>query len=115
MNILAKVCSKCKQEKSFDDFYTDRRTPDSKTFWCKSCVKQNQETRYSSASFKAKNRRFKLRRNYGISLEDYDAFVAAQGGKCALCQTPPPGGSRNGFRVDHDHKTGAVRGLLCNA
>ncbi len=37
-------------------------------------------------------------------------MLAAQGGVCAICKTPP-----NGVRlsVDHDHKTAAVRGLLC--
>lgn len=40
-------------------------------------------------------------------------MLAAQGGKCAICGGTNPGGHR--LAVDHDHTTGAVRGLLCHA
>ncbi len=53
-----------------------------------------------------------LRRKYGISLEDYNTILAHQGGKCAICRCDPPKSGR-AFHVDHDHKTGRVRGLLC--
>lgn len=51
-----------------------------------------------------------LRRQYGISADDYDALLAFQGGKCAICHG---GTTKRFFHVDHDHKTGEVRGLLC--
>jgi hypothetical protein len=41
---------------------------------------------------------------------DYEALLAAQGGVCALCGKPP---KTRRLSVDHDHKTGTVRGLLC--
>ena len=53
-----------------------------------------------------------LRRRYGLSPEQYAALVAAQQGACAICQTVLEEG-RN-LHVDHDHTTGAVRGLLCD-
>ena len=37
-----------------------------------------------------------------------------QGGRCAICSTEEPGGNGNHFSVDHNHKTGKVRALLCN-
>lgn len=43
-------------------------------------------------------------------MAQYDKMLAAQGGKCAICKRPPK--SRR-LAVDHDHKTGKVRGLLC--
>lgn len=53
----------------------------------------------------------------GLSPEEIAALVIAQGGRCALCgETPEPGNGHNssdGFCVDHDHSTGAVRELLC--
>lgn len=54
-------------------------------------------------------------RKYGLTLEDYDRLLLAQGGACAGCKGPPRGrGERNGwYQVDHDHITGRVRGLLC--
>lgn len=51
-----------------------------------------------------------LRKNFGISADDYDAQDAYQHGLCAICGTEP--GVRR-LAVDHDHATGEVRGLLC--
>ncbi len=54
-----------------------------------------------------------LRHRYQFSVADYEALLAQQGGKCAICSTVR--GSDQGHRLylDHDHKTGRVRGLLC--
>jgi hypothetical protein len=58
-----------------------------------------------------------LRRKYGITSEDYDQMLAEQGGGCALCGVKPEdltaGRYRKFLHVDHDHKTGRNRGLLC--
>ena len=51
-----------------------------------------------------------LRRTYGITLEQYDLILESQNGVCAVCGEPPKGLR---LSVDHDHKTGIVRGLLC--
>jgi hypothetical protein len=61
-------------------------------------------------------RMWKLQKNYGITIEQYDAMLEAQGGVCAICKRPPKGGntSSKNLNVDHDHKTGERRGLLCN-
>lgn len=56
-----------------------------------------------------------LKRHYGLSLEDYQQMLASQGGGCAICASPHskrPKMPR--LVVDHDHKTGKVRGLLCS-
>jgi hypothetical protein len=50
-------------------------------------------------------------RLYGITSADYDARLAEQGGVCALCGNPP---KVKRLHVDHDHKTGRVRGILCS-
>lgn len=52
-----------------------------------------------------------LRRVYGITEAQYDEVLEHQGGACAICRKPPAAGKN--LHVDHDHKTGAVRGLLC--
>jgi len=54
-------------------------------------------------------RRHHLKEKYGITLEEYDRLLAAQGGVCAICQQP----SLKTLHVDHDHETGKPRGLLC--
>jgi hypothetical protein len=51
-----------------------------------------------------------LKTKYGISLADYEAMLRRQGGVCGICKRKP--GKRR-LCVDHDHKTGQVRGLLC--
>lgn len=59
----------------------------------------------------AKSHSATLQKTYGISTEEYDRILEAQDGKCAICGRKPTGKKR--LAVDHDHKTGAVRGLLC--
>jgi hypothetical protein len=48
---------------------------------------------------------------YGISLEQYESMLSAQNGVCAICEAPPLG-SRP-LVVDHCHRSGRVRALLC--
>ncbi len=55
---------------------------------------------------------YRLRGKYGITLEQYDALLAAQSGRCAICMVPF---SDTQPYVDHDHATGEIRGLLCNS
>lgn len=52
---------------------------------------------------------------YGVPRGWYDATLATQGGKCAVCRSLTPGGRFQNFHVDHCHASGKVRGLLCNA
>lgn len=86
----------------------------SRAGYCKDC----QRERNATPNAKAARRRLMLGR-YGVTPEDYDAMLAAQGGACAICLKPE---DRRGWRsgeimsmpVDHDHATGAVRGLLCS-
>lgn len=67
------------------------------------------------------NQRDKLyQKQYGINLEDYEAMLEEQDGVCAICFEPPSEPVRRGVNedarrlaVDHNHETGAVRGLLC--
>jgi hypothetical protein len=61
----------------------------------------------------------RLKRKFGITLDEYNAMFSLQGGVCAVCGTEPNIKDKNGnirrLAVDHDHKTGRVRQLLCNA
>jgi len=54
-------------------------------------------------------------RRYGINPIEYRQMLKKQDGKCAICGRPDSGDNQaNRFYVDHDHKTGKVRGLLCS-
>jgi len=48
---------------------------------------------------------------YGITAEQYNALVEKQHGACAICSLPCSSGRR--LSVDHDHRSGKIRGLLC--
>ncbi|HEY1389714.1 MAG TPA: endonuclease VII domain-containing protein [Ktedonobacterales bacterium] len=50
-----------------------------------------------------------MKYQYGITIEQYHAMHARQGGRCAICGT-----SEEKLVVDHNHKTGQVRELLCH-
>ena len=57
-----------------------------------------------------------LMREYGLTIEEYDAMSVQQGSVCAICKQPETQ-ERNGVKyrlaVDHCHRTGKIRGLLC--
>lgn len=48
---------------------------------------------------------------YGVPLKDYQEMLGQQNGLCAICSKPPS--PKRMLGVDHDHKTGLVRALLC--
>ncbi|WP_232535107.1 endonuclease VII domain-containing protein [Nocardia terpenica] len=54
-----------------------------------------------------------IRETYGITSEQYQAIYEAQNGTCAICRRAT--GVRRKLAVDHDHKTGCIRGLLCTS
>ena len=57
-----------------------------------------------------KNQRAKLLKRFGMSWREYELRLALQGGACAICRKEP---RRRLLCIDHCHKTGKVRGLLC--
>jgi len=64
-----------------------------------------------AAPGRARSRRARALQSYGITIEQYDELLRAQGGVCAACAAPPT--EKRLLDVDHDHRTGRVRGLLC--
>lgn len=97
-----RVCTVCEKRKPLDRFKSARG---------RICV----DCQTSGRAAYAKGVR--LFERYGITLEEYDALVEAQGGLCAICGRKP----RYALHVDHDHaleRAGIVgrrnvRGLLC--
>ena len=77
-------------------------------------VNGEHENTYRKAYYEKHKRRYKsyrLKNHFGITLEQKEAMINAQQGKCAICG--------NGFRferdchVDHNHSTNKIRGILC--
>lgn len=48
---------------------------------------------------------------FGIDLDEYDLILSAQDGRCAICNGVP---RTRRLSVDHNHRTGEIRGLLCS-
>ncbi|QPL13944.1 endonuclease VII [Gordonia phage NancyRae] len=66
-----------------------------------------------TAATKKRNAERRRERTYGLEAADAELVLAEQGGGCAVCGPRVTGKTRK-LAVDHDHKTGVVRGLLCN-
>ena len=71
-------------------------------------LRQCSKTRRDSVPAEEKRLRTAMRK-YRISRSTYLSLVEGHGGSCGICGQGPVK-----LHVDHDHKTGAVRGLLCN-
>ena len=85
----------------------------------KEIVRKSTEKVRSLESKEAKKHRH-LKDKYGISLEQYQQMYNQQHGGCLICKTPMlfqnlGGDHGKTANVDHCHKTGKVRGLLCNS
>ena len=76
----------------------------SKSDLCHACFEQTDERK--TVHYMAK---------YGITVEEYNAMFIEQDGVCAICKQPPSGNTAKHGRmcIDHNHRTGQVRKLLC--
>jgi hypothetical protein len=99
-----KWCPTCQTAKSAEDFPKNRANADGLAAYCKPC--HNNRGRETRERLYGGSREYHLRRRYGIGQAEVDAMIGAQGGTCAVCLGKPE-------HVDHDHKTGRVRGVLC--
>jgi hypothetical protein len=100
---MKKYCPKCKKKKDENDFSKDRQKPGGRYTYCRPCKsKYNREC--GGLAF---SRDWHFRKKYGITAEQRDQMAADQKGLCASCLEPRK------LMVDHDHRTGKVRELLC--
>lgn len=99
-----KWCPDCDTVMPLGEFPRTRASRTGTATYCKPC--HNARGRASKDKVGG-SRTYHLKRRYGITAEEADAMLAAQGGLCAVCRTAPAA------HVDHDHETGRVRQLLC--
>jgi len=97
-------CPDCGEVKPITDYPRTRSSASGHHSYCKPC--HNLRGKVSKDKVGG-SRTYHLKRRYGLSAEDADAMLEAQGGLCAICQAAPAA------HVDHDHETGAVRAPLC--
>ncbi len=99
-------CGKCRLVKALDAYFADKRRPSGRYTTCKTCAKV--PTAVAAA--------WRRKRKYGLTADAHAAILSAQNALCGVCGNPEYRvrlGKALPLHVDHDHKTGEVRGLLC--
>ena len=102
-----KTCSKCNVELTNLNWWLSWQKQ--RTNICISCGRT--ANKIYDTKENAKNRKLKLL--FNITLDEYNDLLKNQNNKCAICKSTNPSGKGN-FHVDHCHKTGKIRGLLCH-
>lgn len=109
--IARKTCTLCGHRKPLDSFPRASGRKDGRRSRCRPChaksVRDWQQTPKQRAARLARARL----KAYGVSEDEYLARLDQQSGTCAICREVCSTGKN--LAVDHDHSTGAVRGLLC--
>lgn len=106
----SKKCSICKSLKKINQFHKDKTKNGGRDHRCKDCRKLER----NNHNIKFRNSNLKFR--YNITLDDYNILFKKQKGLCKICRKSESLKYKNNITnlsVDHCHKTGKVRGLLC--
>lgn len=112
-----KVCAECGESKPREEFGISKHGKHGPILRsnCKPCGSARARAWYYLNQDRADGRkRVRELDKYGITLQDYEDMLRAQGGVCAICGGVESNPKFNRLSVDHCHDTGAVRGLLCN-
>jgi len=131
---LTKQCSPCLLDKNTSDFSIRDKSTRELRSWCKDCCNADNRARHYKqkndpgyAKERAKKARIyrsleekkqslknaDLKNKYGITKQYWDELFASQKGSCAICERHQSELKKT-LCVDHCHKTGKVRGLLCH-
>jgi len=126
---MRKICTVCKKNKPLDAFYeAPPRYRYGRYCKCKECCREQGRLRYRSnpehykkiqEKYLKKNpearRNTLIKHRYGgkITLKDYDVLHKKQKYRCAICNKSREEVAQKKFHLDHNHRTGQIRGLLC--
>lgn len=88
--------------------HNQRVSPEGREYWAKWRDRNREVARRSGRQWMHARR---LKEQFGLDREDYQAMLDNQGGVCAICKMPPI--EDYALSIDHDHTTGIIRGLLC--
>lgn len=105
-----KRCPTCYADKPIDEFWKGQSS-------CIPCTKYKQKNRWCSRT-PAKRLEQHLKYKYGVSHAEFTDAWNTQNGNCAICENELPDlmaydNRRRGYAIDHNHETGAFRGILC--
>ena len=123
-----KTCIKCQEVKPLDEYYKRKDSKDGHRNECKKCklelskeyrsenrdkISEYMKDYVSKPENKERAKSRHLRRNFGITLDDYNQMFTEQEGCCAICGKHQSELNKT-LCVDHCHETGEVRELLCD-
>ena len=102
-------CRRCGVEKPLSQMRPDYR------YICLECFSQiGNEWRKKNPEQSARHKRNShLLKRFGITLKEAEELLARQDGVCAICHLPITDQRGYAAHIDHDHESGAVRGILC--
>ena len=100
MTLSKKHCNKCNQTKTTSEFSTSKNTKDGYQNWCKSC-------------FNKRMKSYNLESRYGITHAEKMQMIKLQNNCCVICNTEFK--TDKSTHVDHCHKTGQIRAILCHS
>lgn len=100
-----RICVHCKNKLPLSSFY--KRSDGRIVSRCIECTKRDSNNSYLNN--KDTKRDYKRKIKYGITRKEYENLAKKQNYTCAICGEK----SIKELRVDHDHKSGKVRSLLC--
>ena len=88
-----------------------RNTPYHLCRECRANLSNKYRKKYPK-KFKEAKRKYILKKQFGITIEDYNLMLKKQNGVCGICDKKP---IKKRLAVDHCHNTGKIRGLLCDS
>jgi len=114
-----KWCFNCKKVKNVEDFFRHKHAAGGLQGVCKVCslARRRKWNKSNIDKVQSYNIKGRLKRDFGLEIEVYNALVEKQGNLCAVCNKPEEvrqNGHIKSLAVDHNHTTGKIRGLLCN-
>ena len=105
-----KKCTECGDIKKLEAFNKSNKSKDGRRQKCRLCEKAYRERP------EVKQQRYErdLFNKYGITIKEYNEMFEEQEGCCKVCNSHQMNFNTS-LAVDHNHKTGEVRGLLCSS
>ena len=129
------VCTQCNTAKPLEEFGEDKKGKHGKKTICHACkraeskeyrvknvatIREYQKRTRDNLRFTVKSRERYIKNTYGLAWEDYEKMYEDQKGSCKICKkhiklyrSSEDIHQKDVANVDHNHNTGAVRGLLC--
>jgi len=122
-----KRCTCCKEDRPRSDFNKDKTRSDGLAATCRPCHKTISAKNYKNNKDKrsangkrnyrknpGRHREYELWHKYGLTVDDYNEMLFLQNNRCVICQQEFVKTGRNSpAHVDHCHKSGEVRAILC--